>query len=184
MSSLSFEVPDWIKGNASIHLSITQPFLPPWKSLHALDPSGWATGVPSRRGFHSSSSTLSKPFLGCPELTCFYLIPHFPSAWCQDKRTNFSAINGQFFFYMFIFLCQLPANLFLIWKGWHQNKPHPVIFGFAENGCSPFPPPSCQRIKSTPSSDAQIALSDIMIFIPALNLLNMLRLVPNSLLLR
>lgn len=139
--------------------------------------------VSGRRGFQSSSFSMNKPFLGCPELTCFYPMPHFPSAWCQDKRTNFSAINGQFLFGMFICLWQLPDNLFLIWKGWHQNKPHPVIFGFAENGCSPYPPPSCQRIKSTPSSDAQIALSDIMIFISALNLLNMLRLVPNSLLL-
>lgn len=56
-----------------------------------------------------------------------------------------------------------------------------VITGFTETSSLPFFLP--MKKKNTPSPDPCIALADTTIFIPAFNLLNMLRLVPASLLL-
>lgn len=184
VSSLSFEGTDWVKGNANNQLSITRPSLLPWRSLPVVGSSGFNLVEPWRgqvgETFIAILSVCTNHSWGALTLICFQPVHHFPSVWCQDKMTNLSAINCQFFFCMFIYLWQLPDDFFLIWMDRHHTA---VIFGFAATGCTPFPPPTCQRIRTTPSPDTQIALSDIMIFIPSFNLLNMLRLVPDSLLL-
>lgn len=131
--------------------------------------------------FTNFSFSLQNHSWGGLTLICFQPMLRFRSAWCQDEMMNLSAISCQFFFCMFIYLWQMLDDSFLIWMDQNQNKPHSSYLRV----CSDWmhPPPSYQQIKITPSLEPQIGLSDIMIFIPALNLLNMLRLVPDSLLL-
>lgn len=142
--SLSFEGTDWVKGKANNQLSVTQPSLLAWRSLHVMGSSGFNLVEPWRwrvgETFTAILSVCTNHSWGGLTLICLQPMHHFPSVWCQDEMTNMSAINCQFFFLMFIYPWQLPDDFFLIWMDLHHNKPHSSYLWVCSDWMHPLSP--------------------------------------------